>query len=291
MQVGKFLEASDTDTEMAKWADHPFEFSDKYNLVSGPATQEEEKSLEAESGIKAPAVSVDEEEKKSDSEDDQGEVHEQSMQVSKPFPMFEDIGIQAFESKKKSMMPVFVDQAIGTDEVEEEEKAAPFVPKVTEDAACQYSEMPSVHVTFEEPPEEVKAPAKSKKAPKNSRKKPSKKLQQAPIESKSSEGEEWPEYNPADFEESKATKMQTRRSRNSSASAEKENKPQPQKKSRKAPAKKPAAASKSRSRSRPKAPQVPAKEPAKPKTRKVLKIVRDEEEAKEEQKQEEDPEA
>ena len=49
-------------------------------------------------------------------------------------------------------MPVFVDQAIGTDEVEEEEKAAPFVPKVTEDAACQYSEMPSVHVTFDEPP-------------------------------------------------------------------------------------------------------------------------------------------
>ena len=73
------------------------------------------------------------------------------------------------------MMPVFVDQAIGKDEVEEEEKAAPFVPKVTEDAACQYSEMPSVHVTFEEPPEEVKVPSRAKKAPKSSKKKPSKK--------------------------------------------------------------------------------------------------------------------
>ena len=39
MQVGKFLDASETDPEMAKWADHPFEFSDKYNLVSGPAPQ------------------------------------------------------------------------------------------------------------------------------------------------------------------------------------------------------------------------------------------------------------
>ena len=35
MQVGKFLEASETDPEMAKWADLPFELSDKY-LVSGP---------------------------------------------------------------------------------------------------------------------------------------------------------------------------------------------------------------------------------------------------------------
>ena len=55
------------------------------------------------------------------------------------------------------MMPVFVDQAIGTDEVEVEEKAASFIPAVTEDVACQYSEMPSVHVAFEEPHEEVKS--------------------------------------------------------------------------------------------------------------------------------------
>ena len=51
------------------------------------------------------------------------------------------------------MVPVFVDQAIGTDEAEEEEKVAPFVPKITEDVACQYSEIPQVKVTFEEPPE------------------------------------------------------------------------------------------------------------------------------------------
>ena len=44
MQVGKFLEASETDPEMAKWADYPFEFSDKFNLVSEPALQEEDKS-------------------------------------------------------------------------------------------------------------------------------------------------------------------------------------------------------------------------------------------------------
>lgn len=170
MQVGKFLEVSETDPEMAKWANHPFEFDDKYNLISEPAPQEEEKSSEPQSGIKVQVVSNDEEEeKKSDSEVDQEEVHEPSMQVSDPSPKFEDIGIQAFESKEKSMMPVFVDQAIGTDEVEEEEKvsgfkpinfmkkAASFIPAVTEDAACQYSEMPSVHVAFEEPHEEVKS--------------------------------------------------------------------------------------------------------------------------------------
>ena len=71
MKVGKFLEVSETDPDMAKWADQPFEFSDKYNLVSGPAPQEEEKSLEAESEIKAPAASEDEEEKKSDSDNNQ----------------------------------------------------------------------------------------------------------------------------------------------------------------------------------------------------------------------------
>ena len=40
MQVGKFLDASETDPEMAKWANLPFEFSDKYNLVSVPAAED-----------------------------------------------------------------------------------------------------------------------------------------------------------------------------------------------------------------------------------------------------------
>ena len=121
-----------------------------------------------------------------------------------------------------------VDQACGDDEVEEEEKVAPFVPKVTEEAACQYSEIPEVRVTFEEPPEEVKATSKSKKAPKQSKKKPSKKgakleEEKKSVETKSAASEEWPEYNAADFEESKVP-MQTRQARRSSASAEKENK-------------------------------------------------------------------
>ena len=110
---------------------------------------------------------------------------------------------------------MLIDQAINTDEVEEEEK-----------------KVPEVRVTFEEPPEEVKAPSKAKKAPKKSKKKPSKRPQleeeKESVGSKSAESEGWPEYNPADFEESKASKMQTRSARRSSASAEKENKRQPQ---------------------------------------------------------------
>ena len=37
MQVGKFMEEGETDPELRKWLYKPFEFSDKYGLLSGPA--------------------------------------------------------------------------------------------------------------------------------------------------------------------------------------------------------------------------------------------------------------
>ena len=54
-----------------------------------------------DSGIKAPAVSVEEEMKKSDSDSDQ-EAEGSLMQVTSPTKLY-DIGIQAFESKEKSV--------------------------------------------------------------------------------------------------------------------------------------------------------------------------------------------
>ena len=49
MQVGKFLDASETDPEMARLANLAFDFTDNYNIVSNPAHQEEENGLEADS--------------------------------------------------------------------------------------------------------------------------------------------------------------------------------------------------------------------------------------------------
>ena len=104
MQVGKFLEASETNPEMAEWANKPFEFSDRYNLVSGPAISsenEEGKSLESGSGIKAPAVSAAEDEMKESKESKESVyesaldyVHEEPPQShASPDKTFEETGI------------------------------------------------------------------------------------------------------------------------------------------------------------------------------------------------------